>query len=76
MLLADTALAVFTLWPVLSLTFLSRSGQVVMLLLGEPTLKESSFAREIDGRGRGINIPDSETKKLVVLAVTEIRIKC
>lgn len=53
MLLADTALAVFTLWPVLSLMFLSRSGQVVMLLLGEPTLKESSFAREIEGRGEG-----------------------
>ena len=53
MLLADTALAVFTRWPVLNLTFLSRSGQVVMLLLGEPTLKESSFAREIEGGGQG-----------------------
>ena len=29
-----------------------------------------------DGRWGGINILDSETKKLVVLAVTEIRIKC
>lgn len=47
-----------------------------MLLLGEPTLEESSFAREIESWGPGINIPDSETKKLVVLALIETRIKC
>lgn len=47
-----------------------------MLLPGEPTLEESSFAREIEGWGPGINTPDSETKKLVVLAFVATRIQC